>query len=168
MKQCLRAKLIILSLLAEIVGAAIAEPSSVSNSTAQIETKVTRSKENGKYKRIRETFRDKVLVSLEEEVDIDGDGRIEFVITKLFREGEMTYACISDNIHKNTVRCYSHKDKLLAEEVDEDGDGFFETIVLFDANEQPVEAFGRSKDGTVTHLSAEKMAKLKKGFSLIN
>jgi hypothetical protein len=51
------------------------------------------------------------------------------------------------------------------EEGDEDCDGFFETIILFNDKEQPVEAFSRSKDGTVTQFSKEKLAELKKSFA---
>jgi hypothetical protein len=49
-------------------------------------------------------------------------------------------------------------------EGDEDGDGFFETMILFDAKEQPVEAFSKTKDGTVTQFTKEKLAELKKSF----
>ncbi|MCX8156362.1 MAG: hypothetical protein N3J91_07945 [Verrucomicrobiae bacterium] len=53
----------------------------------------------------------------------------------------------------------------MMQEGDEDGDGFFETVILFDAKEQPTEAFSKSKDGTVTQFTNEKLAELKKSFA---
>lgn len=128
------------------------------------ETKVSESHKNGKYKRITETFTDKVLTARREEVSLRDDGRINFVFVKCFRDGQMTYASTFDKDKNRTVRSYYHEGKMLAEEGDEDGDGFFETLILFDVNEEPVEAFERSKDGTVTPFSKEKLSALKKSF----
>lgn len=135
------------------------------NTDARTETKVSESRKDGKYQRTTEVFRDKVLISKKQEVSAHDDGRIDVVFTKLFRDGEMTYASTFNRAAKNTIRSYYHQDKMVTEEGDEDGDGFFETMILFDAKEQPVEAFSKSKDGTVTQFSKEKLVELKKSFA---
>jgi hypothetical protein len=130
------------------------------------ETKVSESHKNGKYKRITETFTDKVLTARREEVSLRDDGRINFVFVKLFRDGQVTYASTFDKDKNRTVRSYHHKGKILAMEGDEDGDNFFETLILFNEDEEPVEAFERNKDGTVTLFSKERLSTLKKSFGI--
>jgi hypothetical protein len=129
------------------------------------ETKVSESREGGKYQRTTQVFRDKVLLSKTQEVSSHDDGKIDVVFTKLFRDGEMIYASSFYKTEKRTIRSYYHQGKMLVEEGDEDGDGFFETMILFDAKEQPVEAFSKNKDGTVAQFSKEKLADLKKSFA---
>ena len=128
------------------------------------DAKVSESKENGKYQRTTTIFQDKVLISKKQEVSIHDNGTIDVVFTKLFRNGEMIYASSSYNSKKNTVRSYYYQGKIIIEEGDEDGDGFFETTILFDANEHPIEAFSKSKDGTVAQFSEAKLAELKRSF----
>ncbi len=128
------------------------------------ETKVSESHKNGKYKRMTETFTDKVLVARKEEVSVKDNGQVDYVFVKLFRDGEMTYASTLYKSENRTIRSYYHRGKMIVEEGDEDGDGFFETMFLFDAKEQPVQAFSTRKDGTVTQFSKEKLAELKKSF----
>ncbi len=65
------------------------------------------------------------------------------------------------------MRIYYHHGKIVAEEGDEDGDGFFETLLVFDGNEQPVQGFTKNKDGSVTHLDAEKFSRIQETFALI-
>jgi len=125
---------------------------------------VSESRQDGKHQRTTEIFRDKILLSRKQEVRTD-DGKLKYVFTKLFREGEMVFFSCFYAQAKRTIRGYYYQDKLVLEEGDEDGDGFFETMILFDAKEQPVEAFSKSKDGTVTLFSKEKLAELKKSFS---
>ena len=146
---------------------ATAQQTNVNRANPHTETKVSESRKNGKYKRITETFTDKVLTSRKEEVSLKGSDEIHFVFVKLFREGEMTYFSTFYKTENRTIRSYYHQGKLFLEEGDEDRDGLFETTILFDANEQPVEGFRKSKDGTVTQLSKEKFLELKKGFAII-
>mgnify|MGYP003435193601 FL=1 len=87
------------------------------------------------------------------------------VSTKLFRDGELIFLSTYFADANRTIRGYYHQDKVVMNEGDEDGDGFFETMILFDAKEQPVEAFSKSKDGTVTQFSKEKLVELKKSFA---
>ncbi len=80
----------------------------------------------------------------------------------------MIFSSTSYPIEKHTIRIYFHQGKIVVEEGDEDGDGFFETLLLFDGDEQPVEGFTKNKDGSVFHLNKEKFAKLKKSFAIIS
>ena len=49
-------------------------------------------------------------------------------------------------------------------EVDEDRDGFFETIIIHEDTRQPtrIEAFARSRDGSVRPVAREKLEKIKR------
>ncbi len=134
------------------------------NTDARTEAKVSESRKDGKYQSTTAVFRDNVLISKKQEVSAHDDGKIDVVFMKLFRDGEMTYASTFNKAAKNTIRSYYHDGKMAVSEGDEDGDGFFETMILFDAKEQPVEAFSKTKDGTVTQFTKEKLAELKKSF----
>ena len=129
------------------------------------ETKGSQSRKGAKYKRITETFTDNVLTARREEVSLRDDGRINFVFVKLFRDGQLTYASAFDKDKNRTVRSYHHKGTMLAMEADEDGDNIFETLILFNVGEEPVEAFERNKDGPVAQLSKERLEVLKKSFA---
>ncbi len=135
-------------------------------SQGKTETKVSELHKDGKHRRITETFTDKELTSRREEVSLRDDGRINFVFVKLFRDGEMIYASTLDKDKNRAVRSYHHNGKVIAMEGDEDGDNFFETLILFNEQEQPVEAFERNRDGTVTQFSKEKLSELKKSFAI--
>ena len=145
-----------------------AQQNSSNSADDHSETKVSESLTNGKYKRISETFRGKVLIARKEEAGAHGDKTIDFVFTKLFRDGEMIYASTFEIAKKVTIRSYYHQGKMIMEEGDEDGDGFYETMILFDTNEQPVDAFEKNKDGTVRQFSAERLSKVKKDFLILN
>ena len=93
------------------------------------------------------------------------NGRIDYMFVKLFRDGEMTYSSTFYKSENRTIRSYYHQGKMAVEEGDEDGDGFFETMILFDAKEQPVQAFSKNKDGTVAQFTNGKLAELKKSFA---
>jgi hypothetical protein len=129
------------------------------------ETKVSEIRQNGKYVHTTEVFRDKVLVSQKREISTHDDGKIDFISEKLFCDGEMVFAS-SCYPGKRTIRSYYHRGKMVVEEGDTTGDGFFDTLILFDAKEQPVEAFARHKDGSVAQFSKEEFSKLKKVFAL--
>jgi hypothetical protein len=148
----------------------IAQQARVSADSASplTETKVRELRKNGKYKRITETFTDKVLIAQKEEVSVKDNGQIDYVFVKLFRSGEMTYSSTVYKLENRTIRSYYNHGKMVVEEGDEDGDGFFETMILFDAKEQPVEAFSKSRDGTVTQFNQEKLAELKRSFAKLH
>jgi Trm5-related predicted tRNA methylase len=157
--------IITLALSSIALGWALAQETKTSTSDRGIETKVSESRSKGKYKRTTETFRDKVLVARKEEVSVKDNGQIDYVFTKLFRDGEMIHASTFHAAAKNTVRSYYHQGKMILEEGDEDGDGFFETMIFFEADKRPVEAFSKSKDGAITPFSKDKLGALKTSFS---
>jgi hypothetical protein len=132
------------------------------------ETKVTEVRERGRYKRITETFVNGELVSRRVEVSTRDDGEINLVFVKCFRNGKMVFASTLDKMNNRnvTIRSYHHEGKCLVMEGDEDGDGFFETLMLVGDNGIPVEGFERSKDGTVTPMSEERLSKIKKEFEV--
>jgi hypothetical protein len=158
-----KTKVIVVFLLYSCVVVAIAQQEA--GPQGKTETKVSESHKGGKYIRITETFTDKVLTSRREEVSMRDDGRINFVFEKYFRDGQMIYASSLEKDKNRTVRSYHYKEKLVVMEGDEDGDKFFETMILFNEDEEPVEAFERKKDGTVMPFSKEKLEALKKSFS---
>jgi len=129
------------------------------------ETRVSESRKYGKYVRTEEVFQEQMLLSQKREVSVQDDGKVDVVFTKLFRGGEMIYTSSHYITEKRTIRGYYHQGKLTVQEGDEDGDGSFETMILFGANELPVEAFSKNKDGTVTQFSKEKLATIKKSFA---
>jgi hypothetical protein len=133
-------------------------------SEPQIETKVSESTKYGRHARTTEVFHGKVLLSRKVELSSE-DGKLISVSTKLFRDGDVIFFSTYFADANRTIRGYYHQGKVVMNEGDEDGDGFFETMILFDAKEQPVEAFSKSKDGTVTQFSKEKLAELRKSFS---
>jgi hypothetical protein len=129
------------------------------------ETKTFESRKNGKYKRTTETFIDETIVVRKEEVSLKDNGQTDYVFIKCFRDGKMTYASTFYATVNRTIRSYYNQGKMIVMEGDEDGDGFFETMILFDTKEQPVEAFSKSKDGRVTPFTNEKLAELKMSFT---
>jgi len=131
------------------------------------ETRVSELRKNGRYVRVTQTFKDNVLVAEQKEVSVRDDGRINFVFFKLFEDGEMTYACTIDKDKKRGVRSYHNEGKVLVMEGDEDGDGFYEVLILFDAKEQPVAAFERGKDGVVKPWDKERCATLRRSFEVL-
>lgn len=92
----------------------------------------------------------------------------DIVATKLFTDGKMTYASIFQKKEHTRVRSYFIKEKLAVQEGDEDGDGFYETLILFDEKEKPTSAFHRKVDGAVSAFTQDEFIKLKKAFSLLN
>jgi hypothetical protein len=133
----------------------------------QPQTKVTETNAGGKFKRVKETFVSENLVSRTTESGVQGSGVVDLVATKLFEDGRMVFCSIFDNKKHTTIRSYYVKDKLAAQEGDEDGDGFFETLILFDSSEQPTLAFHRKSDGSVMAFSSEELDKVKAGFALL-
>lgn len=134
----------------------------------KVEEKVTESTSGKKHKKTIERILDKVLISSREEVDVDGDGQLDYIFEKLFRDGRQSFASTSYVKDRRTIRGYYANATLLSQEGDEDGDGFFETILFFNTHGLPVEAFVRTKDGNVTQFSKEKLGDLQRSFSLVS
>jgi hypothetical protein len=130
------------------------------------ESKVTEVRKQGRYERITETFKGGVLASRRVEVSLRDDGTIDYVLIKGYRNGKRVFHSWEDKRNKVTIRAYYPEGRVRVMEGDEDGDGFFETLILVGDNGIPVEGFERSKDGTVTPMSEERLSKIKKEFEV--
>lgn len=133
----------------------------------QPETKVTETNFAGEFKRVKETFASGKVISRTTESGVQGSGMVDLAATKLFEDGRMTFCSISDNKKHTIIRSYYINEKLAAQEGDEDGDGFFETLILFDSDARPTVAFHRRADGSVTAFSSQELNKVKAGFALL-
>lgn len=159
-------KLIMVAVCTAVVGWAVAQTASQGTSAPgdKPETRVTETRKNGQLRRTIETLENQRVVSRRVEVSLKDDGVVDRVFIKHFREGEMVFASTFNRTVTNTIRSYHHAGRMLVSEGDEDGDGFFETMILFDEKEQPVQAFTKNKDGTVTPFSEAMLGELKRSF----
>lgn len=88
------------------------------------------------------------------EADRSGDGEIDVRLKTTYRGGERILGeMLRDG--KNTRIFYVDNKALMAEE-DTTGDGFFDTMWLFEEN-LPVSAFRRDRDGNLTPFSSEEL-----------
>lgn len=88
------------------------------------------------------------------EADRSGDGEIDVRLKTTYRGGERILGeMLRDG--KNTRIFYMDNKALMAEE-DTTGDGFFDTMWLFEEN-LPVSAFRRDRDGNLTPFSSEEL-----------
>src|SRR5690606_24702755 len=88
------------------------------------------------------------------ETDRSGDGQIDVRMKITYRAGERILGeMLQDG--KNTRIFYADNKALMAEE-DTTGDGFFDTMWLFEEN-LPVSAFRRDREGNLTPLSSEEL-----------
>jgi hypothetical protein len=77
--------------------------------------------------------------------------KIMFVMASLNGSGKRDVSCI-----------YFADGDMLLNEVDDDGDGFFEEVAIFMPNTDDMEIFTREKDGSVKPVSTEKIRLVKK------
>jgi hypothetical protein len=62
----------------------------------------------------------------------------------------------------NTTRSYMVGGEMVMMEADEDGDGLFETMIIYRLSKGDLEVFTRERDGSVRPVSAQKLAAYKK------
>jgi hypothetical protein len=129
------------------------------------ETKITETNNNGWFKRVKETFINGKMVARGVEGG-RGSNVVDIITLKLLEDGVITFYSTFDTKTHYTVRSYYLNGKLAAQEGDEDGDGFYETMILFNSSKEPAAAFHKKRDGSVTPFSAQELDKLKAGFSL--
>jgi len=106
-----------------------------------------------------------VLISRQTEAGTDEDGTIELTVLQVFDENQLVYISVVDKKKKDATRCYCWNGKTAVEEVDTDGSGFFNALVIFDENELPISGFERGKDSSIRLFSKERLSQIKKGFS---
>jgi hypothetical protein len=65
---------------------------------------------------------------------------------------------------RNLSQMYYHKDKMVLCEADQDGDGIFDLLILFDDAESPIQAFDVKKDGVLSPVGSDRLKKMKKDW----
>ena len=106
------------------------------------------------------------LIRREEDVDLQSDGSFDYRFVKIFDNEQLTFAETFDRIKKQVTRSYYDQGRIMVQEGDSNADSFFETMILFGSNEEPIQAFERQKDGTVAQFSYSKLAELKRAFAV--
>ena len=87
------------------------------------------------------------------ERDRDNDGVMDMRLETQRRNGSRAFLSLRDRKPAGTwseSRSYFVGGADVAAEFDSDGDGFFETLVVYGAGESDLEAFERSTDGSVS------------------
>lgn len=109
------------------------------------------------------------------EFDKDNNGTNEIKLIQTYRDGKKVLAeVINTKDPKNSYRCIYVNKAPAMQENDEDGDGFFETIVIYDKDVNIVELFKRSRNGKIYPASKDELYKkqviskgLKKSFETL-
>lgn len=128
-------------------------------------TKVSEQRARGKYTRTTEVFRDGVRVSRKRESSLTGDSNFVLVVTDLFRGDQRVFQMSSHRTDNDNSRLYFQGNRITVQEVDKDGDGWFESMILFDDKELPIEAFTKTQSGMVELWSSPKLTELRKAHS---
>lgn len=106
------------------------------------------------------------------EVDTDKDGQSD-VRTEIMMRGKDKLMMVMSRRDKSgswkpTTRSFYAGKHMSATESDEDGDGFFEDLVVYGDNPESVGMFVRGKDGSVRPADAKTLAALRKQTALIS
>ena len=106
------------------------------------------------------------------EVDSNKDGRPDARTEIITRDGVKQMMIFSrvdkDGEWRIAARSFYAGTNLTATESDEDGDGFFEMLVVFPEKSDDVNAFIRSQDGSVRPADIETVAILRKQNTLLS
>ena len=106
------------------------------------------------------------------EVDSDKDGQSD-VRTEVTMRGKERLMMVMSRRDKSaswrtSTRSFYAGTNACATESDEDGDGFFENLVVYGENPEDVSMFVRGKDGSVRPADAKTVAALRKQTALIS
>ncbi len=97
------------------------------------------------------------------EFDKDQDGVNEIKLIRTFRDGkEVKAEVINSKNPANSFRAFYVNGEYVMKETDEDSDGFFETLILYDTKTDNIEVFKRSKDGQLTPATRTEVSSKKK------
>ncbi len=102
------------------------------------------------------------VIEIRESFMIDSNQTIKVSSRKLYKRGKVVFSELKNNaLQQHTaVRIYWREKQPLIEEIDENGDGFFEFVLIFNSTGEPVEAFHKTKDGVVTLLQEKEFKNL--------
>jgi len=105
------------------------------------------------------------------EYDRDKDGQTDMRVDTVTRDRKDLYVRIERRLESDrwaSTRSYSVSGKLVAVEEDKDGDGFYETLIVFDSSRKDLEVFSRKQDGSTVVASAEVKAGYRKMFQAVD
>jgi hypothetical protein len=112
-------------------------------------------------KTITETFKNGMLVRKHVEEKRTGDKPVEAKYTHYYQGGqEVLFECWESK-SKETSRYFMVEKRLVMAELDRDGDGLFEWVVLFGKDEKVSTVFRRTTDGKIELLDGDAFDKFK-------
>lgn len=115
---------------------------------------------------IRETLRSGKVIKAEMEADADGDGKTDMTYVKVFHNGKMVFFESWDKKSNQNARMYCRAGKDLVAEVDENNDGIFDLIILFDETGDVRTVLNRSAAGKIEFAADERATTVKESFGL--
>ena len=111
-------------------------------------------------------------VRLLETIGESEDSEVWLNTARIYRNGEMvllkgwTNFAGKNATGRSLSQLYYHKGKLVLLEADQDGDGAFDLLILFDDAENPVQAFDVKKDALLSPVSKERLKKIKQDLEV--
>lgn len=104
------------------------------------------------------------------EYDRDNDGQSDMRVDTVTRDRKILYVRVDRRLESgmwDSTRSYSVSGKMVAVEEDKDGDGFFETMVVFDSSRKEMEVFSRQRDGSTVVASTNVNTSYRKMFQAV-
>lgn len=125
--------------------------------------KVSEQRSGNGYTRTTEVFRGGVRISRTRESSRAGDSNFTTVVIDLFRGDQRVFraGAHQDKYGTNNSRLYFNGERIVVEEQDRDDDGWFESLILYDENELPFEAFTKRQSGMVEVWPSAKLEELR-------
>jgi len=114
-------------------------------------------------KTITELFKGDKLIRKHVEVIRTGNKPVEVKYTCYYQDGkEVLFECW-DSKSKISTRYFKVNNQLVMAEIDRDGDGLFEWVVIYGEGEKVSSVFRRTKDGGIEMLDGDALDTFKKG-----
>jgi hypothetical protein len=95
------------------------------------------------------------------ELDKDSDGKMETVVERTYRGNELIMYCMKNTINNKQTRIFYVNKLPRVIESDEDGDGFFETRLIYGENTTVFDVFILDKNGGITPIPGDKLKRFK-------
>jgi|GEM_PF-3117062 len=114
-------------------------------------------------KTITELFKGDKLVRKQVDVIRTENKPVEVKYTRYYQDGkEVLFECW-DSKSKISTRHFKVNSQLVMVEIDRDGDGLFEWVVIYGEGERVSSVFRRAKDGGIEMLDGDALDAFKKG-----
>lgn len=110
-----------------------------------------------------DTFKGDLLIRKQVEERRTNDKPLEAKYTRHYRDGHEVLFEYWDSKSKETVRYFTQDDRTVMAELDRDGDGLFEWVVLFGNDEKVSAVFRRTADGKMELLDGAALDTFNKG-----